>query len=61
MQDFEGARTEFLVIAPRDVVQDLNARAHRNNADDFETIITLYPLVRGPGVFDDKNYVLRDY
>lgn len=60
VQDFEGARTEFLVIAPRDVVQDLNARAHRNNADDFETIITFIPLVTGPGVLADLLDVLRD-
>ncbi|MDX5146922.1 prephenate dehydratase domain-containing protein [Bifidobacterium breve] len=60
VQDFEGSRTEFLVIAPRDVVQDLNARAHRNNADDFETIITFIPLVTGPGVLADLLDVLRD-
>ena len=60
VQDFEGARTEFLVIAPRDVVQDLNARAHRDNADDFETIITFIPLVTGPGVLADLLDVLRD-
>ena len=50
VQDFDGAHTEFLVIAPRDVVQELNARAHSNDAGDFETIITFIPLVTGPGV-----------
>lgn len=53
VQDFDGAHTEFLVIAPRDVVQELNARAHSNDAGDFETIITFIPLVTGPGVLAD--------
>lgn len=60
MQDFDGAHTEFLVIAPRDVVQELNARAHSNDAGDFETIITFIPLVTGPGVLADLLDVLRD-
>ena len=59
-QDFDGAHTEFLVIAPRDVVQELNARAHSNDAGDFETIITFIPLVTGPGVLADLLDVLRD-
>ena len=60
VQDFDGAHTEFLVIAPRDVVQELNARAHSNDAGDFETIITFIPLVTGPGVLADLLDVLRD-
>ena len=60
VQDFDGAHTEFLVIAPRDVVQEFNARAHRNDAGDFETIITFIPLVTGPGVLADLLDVLRD-
>ena len=59
VQDFDGAHTEFLVIAPRDVVQELNARAHSNDAGDFETIITFIPLVTGPGVLADLLDVLR--
>ena len=39
VQDFDGAHTEFLVIAPRDVVQELTARAHSNAAGDFATFI----------------------
>ena len=60
VQDFDGAHTEFLVIAPREVVQELNARAHSNDAGDFETIITFIPLVTGPGVLADLLDVLRD-
>lgn len=60
VQDFEGASTEFLVIAPRDVVQDLNARVQRNDANDFETIITFIPLATGPGVLANLLDILRD-
>ena len=35
------------------MVQELNARAHSNDAGDFETIITFIPLVTGPGVLAD--------
>ncbi|TPF78177.1 MULTISPECIES: prephenate dehydratase domain-containing protein [unclassified Bifidobacterium] len=59
VQDFDGARTDFLVIAPRDQVQELNARARHGGATDFETIITFIPLATGPGVVANVLDVLR--
>ncbi|MBT1164117.1 prephenate dehydratase [Bifidobacterium felsineum] len=59
VQDFDGARTDFLVIAPRDVVQELNARAQHGDANDFETIITFIPLATGPGVVANILDILR--
>lgn len=70
VQDFQGARTEFLVIAPRDegrVYLDA-ARAHEErmsgvqggDPDAFESILGLVPLSTGPGVLADLLDVLRN-
>ncbi|WP_169171066.1 prephenate dehydratase [Bifidobacterium oedipodis] len=60
VQDYDGAHTEFLIIAPRDVVHELNARAGHGQAEEFETIVTFIPLVTGPGVLANLLDVLRD-
>jgi chorismate mutase/prephenate dehydratase len=60
VQDFEGAHTEFLVVAPRDVVQDLSVRVQHHDAVEFETIVTFIPLATGPGVLADLLDLLRD-
>lgn len=59
VQDFEGAHTDFLVLGTRDDVRALNAHA-RTAHGEFETILTLIPLVTGPGVLADVLDVLRD-
>lgn len=59
VQDFEGAHTDFLVLGTRDDVRALNAHARTAHVE-FETILTLIPLVTGPGVLADVLDVLRD-
>lgn len=60
VQDFEGAHTEFLIIAPRHEVQDLSAMARRDPDGEFETIVIFILLATGPGVLADMLDVLRD-
>ncbi|MBT1172169.1 chorismate mutase [Bifidobacterium sp. MA2] len=60
VQDFEGAHTEFLVLARRDDVRDLSRRFRDAGTGEFETIITLIPLVTGPGVLANMLDVMRD-
>ena len=60
VQDYRGARTEFLVLARRDEARRLLA-GRRDRADgDYETIIAFIPLSTGPGVLADLLDVLRD-
>ncbi|MDF7664107.1 prephenate dehydratase domain-containing protein [Bifidobacterium sp. ESL0763] len=47
VQDFKGARTDFLVLAPRGEVASL---ASDGKDGEFETILTVIPLSTGPGV-----------
>lgn len=60
VEDFRGARTEFLVVAPRDDVRRLLALARERGVEDFESILTFIPLVTGPGVLANLLDVLRD-
>lgn len=60
VQDFDGAHTEFLVIAPRQTVQAMNARQREVSDAEFETIITFIPLVTGSGVLANLLDVIRD-
>ena len=60
VQDFDGARTEFLVLARRDDVRDLSATFRAHGVGEFETIITFIPLVTGPGVVANVLDILRD-
>lgn len=55
VQDYEGASTDFLVVAPRGDVMDLPR--HRG---EYETVIAFVPLSTGPGVLADLLDVLRD-
>lgn len=57
VEDFDGAHTDFLVIAPRGDVLDYVARTRER---EFETVITFIPLATGPGVVADLLDVLRD-
>ncbi|MBW3079826.1 prephenate dehydratase [Bifidobacterium saguinibicoloris] len=60
VQDFDGAHTEFLVLARRDEVRDLSRRFREDAIGEFETIITLIPLITGPGVLANMLDVMRD-
>ncbi|MBW3082373.1 prephenate dehydratase [Bifidobacterium phasiani] len=60
VQDYRGARTEFLVLAPRDEARAMLERARAAGVGEFETIITFIPLSTGPGVLADLLDVLRD-
>lgn len=60
VQDYQGAHTEFLVLAPRATVMDLLAQAREDEVAEYETIITFIPLSTGPGVLADLLDVLRD-
>lgn len=60
VQDYQGARTEFLVLAPRREVPDLLARARANGVTEFESIVAFIPLSTGPGVLANLLDVLRD-
>lgn len=60
VEDFTGARTEFLVIAPRARVQQLLADARGRGVREFESILTFIPLATGPGVLADLLDVVRD-
>lgn len=60
VQDFAGARTEFLVLAPRDEAAALLSEARAENIDEYETIVTFIPLSTGPGVLANLLDVLRD-
>ena len=60
VQDYQGARTEFLVVAPRREVPGLLAKARANGVAEFESILTFIPLHTGPGVLADLLDVLRD-
>lgn len=57
VDDFDGAHTDFLVIAPRDDVMAYSSRARER---EFETVITFIPLATGPGVVANLLDVLRD-
>lgn len=57
VEDFDGAHTDFLVIAPRGDVLDYVARTRER---EFETVITFIPLATGPGVVANLLDVLRD-
>lgn|GEM_PF-145197 len=60
VQDYHGARTEFLVLARRDDAPDLIAKAKADGRTEFETIISFIPLSTGPGVLANLLDVLRD-
>ena len=57
VQDFTGARTEFLVVAPRDEVRTFSKQSKQT---EFETIVVFIPLATGPGVVADLLDVVRD-
>jgi chorismate mutase/prephenate dehydratase len=60
VQDYQGARTEFLVLGPRDEAPDLLQAARAQGVAEFESIIAFIPLSTGPGVLANLLDVLRD-
>ncbi|WP_300768151.1 prephenate dehydratase domain-containing protein [uncultured Bifidobacterium sp.] len=60
VQDYAGARTDFLVIAPRNHRERIMRVFRHRDAGDFETVVTFIPLSTGPGVLADLLDVLRD-
>lgn len=60
VQDYHGARTEFLVLARRDDAPSLMAQVKADGNSEFETIIAFIPLSTGPGVLANLLDVLRD-
>ncbi|WP_018143816.1 prephenate dehydratase [Alloscardovia criceti] len=59
VQDFTGAHTDFLVLAPRGYAVDA-CTAWKNAHVACESIITVIPLSTGPGVIADLLDVFRD-
>ncbi|MBT1160756.1 prephenate dehydratase domain-containing protein [Bifidobacterium sp. SO1] len=59
VEDYPGAHTEFLVLAPRDEVAELLARM-RADTTEFESVVAFIPLYTGPGVLANLLDVLRD-
>ncbi|MFP1715808.1 prephenate dehydratase domain-containing protein [Gardnerella leopoldii] len=60
VEDFSGARTEFLVLAPRD--QALNfVNTQRENFSSFSSIIAFIPRSTGAGVLANLLDVVRDH
>lgn len=60
VQDFGGANTDFLVVAPRDDVRAVLQEYRQNKVVDFETIIAVIPLSTGPGVIAKLLDSVRD-
>ena len=58
VQDYQGARTDFLLLAPRDQAALLARRLAPGG--DFESIVTFIPLNTGPGVLANLLDRLRD-
>ncbi|MCX8643899.1 chorismate mutase [Bifidobacterium sp. B4081] len=58
VQDYQGARTDFLLLAPRDQAARLARRLAPGG--DFESIVTFIPLNTGPGVLANLLDRLRD-
>ena len=60
VQDYQGAQTDFLVLAPRKEAGKLLEQP-RSQADmEYESVLTLIPLVTGPGVLANLLDVFRD-
>ena len=60
VQDYEGARTDFLVVVPRDDRDEAMDVLRGGSIREFETVVTIIPLSTGPGVLANLLDVLRD-
>ena len=60
IRDYQGAATDFLVLAPRAEVARLLAKPRAEANVEYESVLTLIPLVTGPGVLANLLDVFRD-
>lgn len=60
IQDYQGAATDFLVLAPRGEVAELLSKPRSEANLEYESVLTLIPLVTGPGVLANLLDVFRD-
>jgi chorismate mutase / prephenate dehydratase len=60
VQDFDGANTDFLIVAARDDVNQVLKSSRQIGVSDYETIIAVAPLSTGPGVMAKLLDRLRD-
>ena len=60
VEDFSGARTEFLVLAPRDEAFNF-VSMHRECYSSFSSIIAFIPRCTGAGVLANLLDVVRDH
>ena len=60
VEDFSGARTEFLVLAPRDEALSF-VSMHRECYSSFSSIIAFIPRCTGAGVLANLLDVVRDH
>lgn len=60
MQDYQGAQTDFLVLAPRGEAEKLLEQPRSQAGMEYESVLTLIPLVTGPGVLANLLDVFRD-
>ena len=60
IQDYQGAATDFLVLSPRAEVARLLAKPRAEANVEYESVLTLIPLVTGPGVLANLLDVFRD-
>ena len=60
VEDFSGARTEFLVLAPRDEALNF-VNIQRESSSSFSSIIAFIPRSTGAGVLANLLDVVRDH
>ncbi|MCI1984228.1 MAG: chorismate mutase [Bifidobacteriaceae bacterium] len=60
VQDYKGARTEFLLLASRKTAQHYLDEAQDEGGYQFETVFAFIPLSTGPGVIANALDILRD-
>jgi chorismate mutase/prephenate dehydratase len=60
VQDYEGARTEFLLLSSRETAQKFLDIERCVDGLQFETVVAFVPLSTGPGVLADALDIMRD-
>lgn len=60
VQDYQGAATDFLVLAPRAEAARLLDESRAESDIEYESVLALIPLATGPGVLANLLDVIRD-
>lgn len=60
IQDYQGARTEFLLLSGRDTARRYMREAREEGIYQFETVLAFVPLSTGPGVLANALDIMRD-